>query len=155
MDPGSAAHRSGRRKSAVPSAAQHPGNVWPAVQKLHIPSAFVATHSRFRALPSSATVGQNPRANRERTMAHLDHPLARRTVIKGAGLGLVAGGIASTLPPPGANAATGEGEIWSSEYWAKKGDIPLWMYRKRVGAPKPGEPARRGLVFVRGYLVTP
>jgi pimeloyl-ACP methyl ester carboxylesterase len=87
-------------------------------------------------------------------MAHLDHPLARRAVIKGAGLGLVAGGIASTLPAPGANAATGEDEIWSSEYWAKKGDIPLWMYRKRLGAPKPGEPSRPVLFFVHGSSVT-
>ena len=59
-----------------------------------------------------------------------DRLLARRTVIKGAGLGLVAGGLAGTLPTP-SPAAEG-GEIWSSEYWARKGDVPLWMYRKRV-----------------------
>ncbi len=72
-------------------------------------------------------------------MTKLDHPLARRSVIKGAGLGLVAGGMASTMPSQG-SAATGEdGEIWSSEYWAKKGDIPLWMYRKRLGTPQAGQ----------------
>src|ERR1700674_2497485 len=87
-------------------------------------------------------------------MKHLDHPLARRAVIKGAGLGLVAGGIASALPAPGAVAAAAEGEIWSSEYWAKKGDIPLWMYRKRLGAPKAGEPSRPVLFFVHGSSVT-
>ena len=85
-------------------------------------------------------------------MEKFDHPLARRTVIKGAGLGLVAGGFASALPTPGASAAGGE--IWSSEYWAKKGDIPLWMYRKRVGAPKAGEPSRPVLFFVHGSSVT-
>ena len=74
-------------------------------------------------------------------MSHLDHPLARRALIKGAGLGLVAGGLATTLPASGAAAA--EGEIWSSEYWAKKGDIPLWMFRKRLGTPKPNEPSRQ------------
>ena len=54
-------------------------------------------------------------------MKHLDHPLARRAVIKGAGFGLVAGGLAGALPAESTIAATAEGgEIWSSEYWAKK-----------------------------------
>jgi pimeloyl-ACP methyl ester carboxylesterase len=88
-------------------------------------------------------------------MKHLDQLLARRTIIKSAGLGLVAGGIAGALPAPNAVAATTEGgEIWSSEYWAKKGDIPLWIYRKRLGAPKAGEPPRPVLFFVHGSSVT-
>ena len=88
-------------------------------------------------------------------MKHLDQLLARRTIIKGAGLGLVAGGIAGALPAENAVAATAEGgEIWSSEYWAKKGDVPLWMFRKRLGAPKTGEPARPVLFFVHGSSVT-
>jgi len=88
-------------------------------------------------------------------MANLDQLLARRAVIKGAGLGLVAGGIAAAVPMQGAAAATSEGgEIWSSEYWAKKGDVPLWMYRKRLGAPKAGEPSRPVLFFVHGSSVS-
>ena len=88
-------------------------------------------------------------------MTNLDRPLARRAIIKGAGLGLVAGGLADALPTQSAVAATAEGdEIWSSEYWAKKGDIPLWMYRKRLGAPKAGEPSRPVLFFVHGSSVT-
>nr|WP_249780224.1 alpha/beta fold hydrolase [Bradyrhizobium sp. dw_411] len=79
--------------------------------------------------------------------------MARRAVIKGAGLGVVASGLASTLPVQNAAAAEG-GEIWSSEYWTKKGDVPLWMFRKRVGAPKPGEPARPVLFLVHGSSVT-
>jgi len=86
---------------------------------------------------------------------HLDQLLARRAVIKGAGLGLVAGGMAGALPAQNAVAAAGEGgEIWSNEYWTKKGDIPLWMYRKRLGAPKPGEPSRPVLFLVHGSSVT-
>ena len=82
-------------------------------------------------------------------MTNFDRPLARRAVIKGAGLGLVAGGLADALPTQSAVAATAESdEIWSSEYWARKGDIPLWMYRKRLGAPKAGEPSRPVLFFV-------
>src|ERR1700719_4199581 len=88
-------------------------------------------------------------------MKYLDRPLARRAVIKGAGLGVVAGGLADALPIQSAVAATAEGgQIWSSEYWAKKGDIPLWMYRKRVGAPKAREPSRPVLFFVHGSSVS-
>ena len=25
--------------------------------------------------------------------------------------------------------------IWSAEYWAQKGAVKLWMWRKRAGAP--------------------
>src|SRR5258707_1115120 len=88
-------------------------------------------------------------------MTNFDRPLARRAVIKGAGLGLVAGGLADALPTQSAVAATAESdEIWSSEYWARKGDIPLWMYRKRLGAPKAGEPSRPVLFFVHGSSVS-
>jgi len=87
-------------------------------------------------------------------MTDIDDRLPRRAIIKGAGLGLVAGGLGA-LPARDAVAATGDGpEIWSSEYWARKGDVPLWMYRKRLGAPKAGEPARPVLFFVHGSSVT-
>ena len=88
-------------------------------------------------------------------MTDFDQPLPRRAVIKGAGLGLAAGGLAAALPARDAAAATEQaGEIWSSEYWAKKGDIPLWMYRKRLGAPKPGEPSRPVIFFVHGSSIS-
>ena len=86
-------------------------------------------------------------------MTHPDYPLARRTLIKGAGLGLVAGSAGAISRSARPDAGEG-GEIWSSEYWAKKGDVPLWMYRKRFGAPKPGEPARPVVFFVHGSSVT-
>jgi len=78
--------------------------------------------------------------------------IGRRDIIKGAGLGLVAGGLAASLPAQNASAV--EGEIWSNEYWAKKGDVPLWMFRKRVGAPKAGEPPKPVVFFVHGSSVT-
>src|SRR5579862_1817299 len=84
----------------------------------------------------------------------VNQPLGRRTLMKGAGLGLVAGSLSATLPAPSASAATEGGEIWSSEYWAKKGDIPLWMFRKRVGAPRASEPSRPVLFFVHGSSVS-
>jgi pimeloyl-ACP methyl ester carboxylesterase len=88
-------------------------------------------------------------------MKQSDQFLARRMLIKGAGRGLVAAGVAAASPSQAATAAPTEGdEIWSSEYWARKGDIPLWMYRKRLGAPKSGEPSRPVLFFVHGSSVS-
>lgn len=63
----------------------------------------------------------------------VDH-IARRTMLTGAGAGLV-----STLVTSEAGAQTpAKPDIQASEYWAKKGDVKLYLYRKRVPA-KPGE----------------
>ena len=89
-----------------------------------------------------------------------EHPIARRTVIKSAGIGLGAG-LASGIAPAhaqapaapaggAAGAQAAPGPIWSREYWAHKGDVKLYMFRKRVGAPAPGEPARPVLFLVHG-----
>jgi len=86
-------------------------------------------------------------------MTELENRLARRTVIKGAGLGLMAGTLAPALSAA-AEETTDNSEIWSGEYWAKKGDVPLWMFRKRLSAPKAGEPARPVVFFVHGSSVT-
>src|SRR6476619_2001259 len=87
-------------------------------------------------------------------MTHSGHRLARRTVIKGISAGAAVSAIGA-MPTQAAAAAAVDGiEIWSNEYWAKKGDVPLWMYRKRLGAPKSGEPARPVLFFVHGSSVT-
>lgn len=40
--------------------------------------------------------------------------------------------------------------IWSQEYWAQKGKVKLYMFRKRVGAPASGEPPRPILFLVHG-----
>ena len=88
-------------------------------------------------------------------MIEFENPLARRAVIKGAGVSFVAGALADALPVQTAVAATPDGaEIWSREYWAKKGDVPLWMYRKRLGAPKRGEQPRPVVFFVHGSSVS-
>jgi pimeloyl-ACP methyl ester carboxylesterase len=88
-------------------------------------------------------------------MTYFDRPLARRAVIKGAGLGLVAGTLADGISTQEARADIPGSEIWSGEYWAKKGDVPLWMYRKRVGTPKSGEFTQHPVVFfVHGSSVS-
>ncbi len=40
--------------------------------------------------------------------------------------------------------------FWGAEYWAQKGDVKLYMYRKRVAAPAPGEAPLPVLFLVHG-----
>jgi pimeloyl-ACP methyl ester carboxylesterase len=92
-------------------------------------------------------------------MTDVENSPARRAVIKGAGLALIAGTLGEAVPAKSTTVQNtpetpAEGEIWSKEYWAKKGDVPLWMFRKRIGAPKPGEPAKPVVFFVHGSSVT-
>src|SRR5262245_8221130 len=84
-----------------------------------------------------------------------DHAIARRTVLRGAGLGVGAGlvgGLAATAQAQtvGTAAATADAPIWSSEYWAKKREIRLNLWRKRVAAPRPGEAPLPVLLLVHG-----
>jgi pimeloyl-ACP methyl ester carboxylesterase len=60
----------------------------------------------------------------------MDRPIARRSVIAGAGAGLV--GLAASAH------AEAKPDIQASEYWASKGSVKLNLYRKRV-MPKTGE----------------
>ena len=56
-------------------------------------------------------------------MANSENRVARRTVLKGLGLGVAA---TAAMPAQAATVVASEGgEIWSNEYWTKKGDIPL------------------------------
>src|SRR5579864_4147869 len=45
-------------------------------------------------------------------------------------------------------------KIWSKEYWAQKGDVKLYMFRKRVGAPQAGKPALPVLFLVHGSSIS-
>jgi alpha-beta hydrolase superfamily lysophospholipase len=40
--------------------------------------------------------------------------------------------------------------LWTQEYWAQKGAVKLYLFRKRAEAPRPGEPPRPVLLFVHG-----
>src|SRR3979411_287619 len=82
--------------------------------------------------------------------------VSRATSIKGAGLGLIAGALADASSAQSSDCVVGmaQPQVWSSEYWAKKGDVPLWMYRTRLGEPKPCDPPRPVLFFVHGSSVT-
>jgi pimeloyl-ACP methyl ester carboxylesterase len=83
-------------------------------------------------------------------MTTSDGSMPRRALLKGAGAGLGAGLLATMSGPDHAQAAPAEGGIWSKDYWAKKGDVKLNLWRKRVGAPRQGEPAKPVVVLVHG-----
>jgi alpha-beta hydrolase superfamily lysophospholipase len=42
------------------------------------------------------------------------------------------------------------GDIWSAEYWAKKGNTKLNLWRKRMGAPAAGQAPRPAVFLVHG-----
>ena len=84
-----------------------------------------------------------------------DNGVLRRMVLMSAGVGIGAGlvsGLSSAQGRTSAAAATAvsEAEIWSSDYWANKGGVKLNLWRKRVGAPKPGEKPLPILFLVHG-----
>jgi alpha-beta hydrolase superfamily lysophospholipase len=79
-----------------------------------------------------------------------NHLVARRAVIKSAGIGLGAGIVTGIAPAQTSAAQAAPDEIWSQEYWAHKGDVKLNLWRKRAGAPKPGETPRPVLFLVHG-----
>src|ERR1700722_15586370 len=81
-----------------------------------------------------------------REIAMTDHPVARRTVIKSAGLSIGAG-LASGITSAHAQSAAAQAqsaEIWSGEYWAHKGNVKLAMFRKRLTAPAANAPPEPG-----------
>ena len=83
-------------------------------------------------------------------MHALDHSAPRRAVLQGAGIGLCAGLLSGISAAAQAQAASAGGEIWHQDYWAKKGDVKLNLWRKRIGAPSPGETARPIVFLVHG-----
>jgi alpha-beta hydrolase superfamily lysophospholipase len=85
-----------------------------------------------------------------------DHTVARRTIIGSVGLGLGAtlvSRLAQAADTTGAGAAapmSRSADVWSGEYWAKKGDVALNLWRKRIDAPRTGEQPRPVLFLVHG-----
>ncbi len=73
-------------------------------------------------------------------------PIARRGVLLGA-LSAAGGGVPATAAAP-------DGPLWFGRDWAVKWrdskKIWLALYRKRLGAPQPGEPPRPVLFLVHG-----
>src|SRR3954451_19914587 len=72
---------------------------------------------------------------------------SRRSLLKLAASGALA-------RPRSARAETPPATSWNEERWAKKGDVSLYLFRKRAGAPKTGEPPRPVLFLVHGSSVS-
>src|ERR1700692_3825302 len=90
------------------------------------------------------------------------HP-SRRKFLLGA-VPAIAGGLALSSvateafgQPTGSQAqksGAANEKIWSKEYWAQKGDVKLYMFRKRVGAPQAGKAALPVLFLVHGSSIS-
>ncbi|HEX4272791.1 MAG TPA: alpha/beta fold hydrolase [Rhizomicrobium sp.] len=50
----------------------------------------------------------------------------------------------------GVGSAEAAPALWSGDYWAQKGDVRLYMYRKRLGAPVKGGATKPVLFLVHG-----
>jgi alpha-beta hydrolase superfamily lysophospholipase len=71
----------------------------------------------------------------------------RREVMAAAGLGLAAA--LAGVPVGAAGAERPADEFVTADYWAKKGDVPLYLYRKRLRAPSGSAVAdRRPVLFL-------
>ncbi len=83
-------------------------------------------------------------------MSEFDRSLPRRAVLQSAGIGIGASLLSGLSTPAHAQTSPASGEIWSQDYWAKKSDVKLNLWRKRIGAPRPSEPALPIVFLVHG-----
>ena len=85
----------------------------------------------------------------------MDDPrgVSRRALLLSAGVGLGAVTVDGARKPLLAQADRPTADqLWSAEYVARKGDVSLALYRKRIGPPQAGE--RRVLFLVHGSSVS-
>jgi alpha-beta hydrolase superfamily lysophospholipase len=89
------------------------------------------------------------------------HPYSRRAMLVGTATaaGGMAAAMATTAVSSQAQASPAPAaDIWSGEYWASKqrngAEIKLALYRKRQGAPAPGEASRPVLFLVHGSSIS-
>ncbi|HEX9491542.1 MAG TPA: alpha/beta fold hydrolase [Stellaceae bacterium] len=78
----------------------------------------------------------------------------RRDIVRAAGLGIgaaLAGGAALAEP---AAVSGGSEALWSGEYWARKGEVSLYLYRKRLATPKAGDKPPPVLFLVHGSSIS-
>lgn len=79
---------------------------------------------------------------------------ARRTFLKATGLGMGLGLLGRNTPARAQNVPIdAKAPLWSGENWAKKGEVSLYLYRKRMGQPDANE-KRPVLFFVHGSSIS-
>jgi len=76
----------------------------------------------------------------------MNQPVSRRKMVAGAALAAAA--------PRLFAAANATPKLWSSEYFAKKAGVSLYMFRKRSTPPKAGETPRPVLFLVHGSSIS-
>src|ERR1700674_4605545 len=79
-------------------------------------------------------------------MASKNRTPSRRALLTGAGLGFGSGFLSA--------ASSDDRKISSSEYWAKKGKVSLYVFRKRLDAPKPSQAPLPVLFLVHGSSIS-
>src|SRR5215469_4812026 len=83
---------------------------------------------------------------------------SRRNLFKAAGLAVGAAVAADAMALGSSEAQPGigthENHFWTAEYWARKGDVNLYLYRKRAKAPGKGERALPVLFLVHGSSIS-
>src|SRR5580704_4840888 len=108
-----------------------------------LPRSRAACYSRrLQRAGGPTSINTAGRRTFHRETAMTDHPVARRTVIRSAGLSIGAGLASGITSAHAQTAAAATQEIWSGEYWAHKGNVKLAMYRKRLTAPAANAPAQ-------------
>jgi len=77
---------------------------------------------------------------------------SRRTVLTGIGVAAAAAAMPS-VSRAAANATFGTQGFWNKEYVAKKGDVKLQLYRRRMSEPKAGDKPLPTLIMVHGSSI--
>jgi alpha-beta hydrolase superfamily lysophospholipase len=80
---------------------------------------------------------------------------SRRALVQGAGIAMGAaltGGLGVTQPAAAKDETPAR--FWSADYWAKKGEVSLYLYRKRLAAPHAGEKPLPVLFLVHGSSIS-
>ncbi len=72
--------------------------------------------------------------------------LSRRALLKAGGLACFSAAASNTLAATGPPAR----DYWTTEYWAPKGNLKLYLFRKRRSAPRSGEQALPVVFFAHG-----
>src|SRR5882672_12505758 len=112
----------------------------------HHSSPLPSTSRSAKIPPPNSAAATCGWPNREEPMTSATS-IARRDMILAAGAGLATGLLGGANAQP---AAAQSGEFWTAEYTARKGEVSLQIYRKRVGAPAAGEAAKPVLFLVHG-----
>ncbi len=80
--------------------------------------------------------------------------VSRRAMLVGTGVGLGALADGARMPVFAQASPGSKAQLWSAEYAARKGDVSLVMYRKRLGPPKAGERPLPVFFLVHGSSIS-